>query len=134
MPPSGLLYCLCQMRVTCRFIIRCALFPFSIRDRARNSCAKLFMEIISEIIFSISSSTLDELPEDKLVSELIKSIIPSTDSTQQLSPLTDSKADEVPVVRSYLLQLLLDYEYVIWCKTLNACYIHSYVYVLSLIV
>ena len=74
------------------------------------------MEIISEIIFSISSSTLDELPEDKLVSELIKSVIPSTDSTQQLSPLTDSKADEVPVVRSYLLQLLLDYEYVTWHK------------------
>ena len=69
------------------------------------------MEIISEIMFS-TSSTLDELPEDKLVSELIKSVIPSTDSTQQLSPLTDSKADEVPVVRSYLLQLLLDHEYV----------------------
>ena len=70
------------------------------------------MEIISEIIFSVSSSTLDELPEDKLVSELIKTVIPSTELTQQLSPLTDSKADEVPVVRSYLLQLLLDYEYV----------------------
>ena len=83
------------------------------------------MEIISEIIFS-ASSTLDELPEDKLVSELIKSVIPSTDSTQQLSPLTDSKADEVPVVRSYLLQLLLDYEYVtvhMYCSTkqFNTC-------------
>ena len=98
------------MRLTYSFIT-CHYFYFSIRDKARNSCAKLFMEIISEIIFS-ASSTMDEPPEDKLVSELIKSVIPSTDSTQQLSPLTDSKADEVPVVRSYLLQLLLDYEYV----------------------
>ena len=74
----------------------------------------LFLEIVSEIIFAVSSSTLDEPPEDKLVSELINTVIPSTGSTQQLSPLTDSKADEIPVVRSYLLQLLLDYEYVTW--------------------
>ena len=101
-----------MISVTCSST-SCPLFPFSIRDKARNSCAKLFMEIISEIIFSVSSR-LDELPEDKLVSELIKTVIPNRDSTQQLSPLTDSKADEVPVVRSYLLQLLLDYEYVIY--------------------
>ena len=70
------------------------------------------MEIVSEIIFLVSSSTLDELPEDELISEFMKTAIPSTDSTQQLSPLTDSEADEIPIVRSYLLQLLLDYEYV----------------------
>lgn len=88
------------------------LYLYSIRDKAKNSCSKLFLEIVSEIIFSVSSSALDEPPEDKLVSELIKTVIPSTGSTQQLSPLTESKADEIPVVRSYLLQLLLDYEYV----------------------
>ena len=70
----------------------------------------LFLEIVSEIIFAASSSSLDEPPEDELVSELIKTVIPSTGSTQQLSPI--SKADEIPVVRSYLLQLLLNYEYV----------------------
>ena len=85
---------------------------FSIRQKARDSCSTLFLEIVSEIIFAVSSSTFDEPPEDELVFELIKSVIPSTGSTQQLSPLTDSKADEIPVVRSYLLQLLLDYEYV----------------------
>ena len=79
------------------------------------------MEIVSEIIFLVSSSTLDELPEDELISELIKTAIPSTDSTQQLSPLTDSEADEIPIVRSYLLQLLLDYEYVTWIKHFNTC-------------
>ena len=72
----------------------------------------LFLEIVSEIIFAVSLSTQDEPPEDKLVSKLIETVIPSTGSTQQLSPLTDSKADEIPVIRSYLLQLLLDYEYV----------------------
>ena len=60
----------------------------------------------------MSSTILNELPQDELVSELIKTVIPSTDLTRQFSPLTDSKADEVPVVRSYLLQLLLDHEYV----------------------
>lgn len=102
------------------YIATCTFIPlsmahckfFSIRQKARDSCSTLFLEIVSEIIFAVSSSTLDEPPEDELVSELIKTVIPSTGSTQQLSPLTDSKADEIPVVRSYLLQLLLDYEYV----------------------
>jgi len=87
-------------------------FFFSIREKARNACCMLFLEIVSEVIFAVSSSMLDEPPEDKLVSELIKTVIPSTGPTQQLSPLTDSQPDEIPVVRSYLLQLLLDYEYV----------------------
>lgn len=83
---------------------------FSIREKARNACSMLFLEIVSEIIFAVSSY-LDEKPEDALVSELIETVIPSTGSTKQLTPFTDSK-DETPVVRSYLLQLLLDYEYV----------------------
>ena len=76
----------------------------------------LFLEIVSEVIFAVSSHTnesqQEELPEDELVAELIKTVTPNTGSTQQLSPLTDSEVDKVPVVRSYLLQLLLDYKYV----------------------
>ena len=66
------------------------------------------MEIISEIIFATSSplSTMNEPPEDELVSKLIETVI----STQQLSSFSDSKADKFPLVRSHLLQLLLDYE------------------------
>ena len=67
------------------------------------------MEIVSEIVFAASSplSTMNEPPEDELVSELIDTVL----STQQLSPFSDSKADKFPLVRSHLLQLLLDYEY-----------------------
>lgn len=84
---------------------------FSTKDNARNSCNVLFLEIISEIIFAAaSSSTVNEPPEDELVTELIETVT----STQQLSPFSDSKADKIPLVRSHLLQLLLDYEYAVY--------------------
>jgi len=71
----------------------------------------LFLEIVSEVIFSVSStSAVNDPPEDELVTELIETVIPSTGSTQQISPLKDNKADNTPVIRSNLLQLLLDYE------------------------
>lgn len=79
-----------------------------IRDPARNSCCLLFLEIVSEVIFAVSS--ISSVPEDELVAELIETVIPSTGSTHQISPLKDNKADNIPVIRSYLLQLLLDYE------------------------
>ena len=81
----------------------------------------LFMEIVTEVIFTVSSTLSindqekDDLPEDELVEELIKTVTPSNGSTKPLSPLTDNEADKVPVVRSYLLQLLLDPEYVFAC-------------------
>ena len=52
---------------------------------------------------------MNEPPEDELVSKLIETVI----STQQLSPFSDSKADKFPLVRSHLLQLLLEYEYAV---------------------
>ena len=73
----------------------------------------LFLEIVSEVIFAVSStSAVNDPPEDELVAELIKTVIPtcSTGSTQQISPLKDNKADNTPVIRSYILQLLLDYK------------------------
>ena len=82
-----------------------------IKEDARDSCHKLFLEIVSEIIFAVPSA-VDEPPTDELVTELIKTVFLNTGSTQQLSSLSDSEADETPVVRSHLLQLLLDYEYV----------------------
>ena len=56
---------------------------------------------------------MKEPPEDELVSELIDTVI----TKQQLSPFSDSKADKIPLVRSHLLQLLLDYEYAILLLT-----------------
>ncbi|XP_065899490.1 E3 ubiquitin-protein ligase rnf213-alpha-like isoform X3 [Dysidea avara] len=85
-------------------------FDLRISDPARNSCCMLFLEIVSEVIFAVSStSAVNDPPEDDLVAKLIETVIPSTGSTQQISPLTDSKADNTPVIRSYLLQLLLDF-------------------------
>ena len=81
----------------------------------------LFMEMVTEVIFAVSSTLSineqgkDDLPEDKLLEELIKTVTPSNGSTKPLSPLADNEADKVPVVRSYLLQLLLDHEYVMAC-------------------
>ena len=78
----------------------------------------LFLEIVSEVIFAVSSasdSRLNEPPvEDGLIAELIETIIPTTGPTQQLSPfpLNDSSADKTPIIRSNILQLLLGYKYV----------------------
>lgn len=90
----------------------------STKEKARHSCGMLFLEIVTEVIFAVSPTLAinepqrDELPEDALVDELIKTVTPKEGSTKQLTPLNDSKADNIPVVRSYLLQLLLEYEYV----------------------
>jgi len=70
------------------------------------------LEIVSEVIFATSlTPEVNDPPEDELVAELIETVIPSTGSTQQISPLKDHKADNTPVIRSYLLQLLLDYKW-----------------------
>ena len=99
------------------------------------------MEIVTEVIFAVSSTLAineqgkDDLPEDKLVAELIKTVTPSNGSTKPFSPLTDNEADKTPVLRSYLLQLLLDYEYVTVCLyiTLSCCYICSFLIIIILI-
>lgn len=84
----------------------CSNVLFSATGKAKDSCNTLFMEIISEVIFA--ASTKNEPPEHELVAELIETVI----STKQLSHFSNSKTDKIPLVRSHLLQLLLDYEYV----------------------
>lgn len=80
----------------------------STKEKAKDSCNVLFLEIISEVIFTTtSSSPIHEPPEDKLVSKLLEMVI----SKQQLSPFSDSQADKILLIRSHFLQLLLDYEY-----------------------
>ena len=81
-------------------------YTFSTKEKAKTSCDVLMMEIISEIIFATTSLTMNEPPEDELVLEMIQTVI----SKQQLSFFSDNKADKIPLVRSHILQLLLDYE------------------------
>ena len=98
-------------------------FVFSTKEKARDSCNVLFLEIVSKIIFAAASSpTMNEPPEDELVSELIETVI----STQELSPFSDKKADKTPLVRSHLLQLLLDYEYAVLVIYVYIIYIIKY--------
>ena len=73
------------------------------------------MEIISEVIFAVSSaSAMNDPPEEKLVSKLIETVLPSTGPTQEVSALKDNLPDTIPVIRSYVLQILLEYKYVDW--------------------
>jgi len=71
------------------------------------------MEIVSEVIFAVSSSSaMNDPPEEKLVSKLIETVIPTTGPTKEVSVFKDNLPDTVPVIRSYVLQLLLEYKYV----------------------
>ena len=56
------------------------------------------------------------MPESALITMIMDIVFTKTDNvslgTRDLTPLTDGKIDEVPVVRSSLLQLLLEHKYV----------------------
>ena len=86
-------------------------FILSVRSRARNSCCLLFLEIVSEVIFAAPYTLfVNSTSGDELISALIDIVIPNAGPTQKLSPLDDSEVDETPIIRSNLLQLLLDHQ------------------------
>ncbi len=57
------------------------------------------------------------MPEPALIEMIMDIVFTKGDSvslgTRDLTPLTDGKIDEVPVIRSSLLQLLLEHKYVL---------------------
>ena len=99
---------------------------FSCRNRdklgaIRKSCTKFFMEVVSGLCFRQSSA-----PEDQLVVMLFDIVFTEQrevdeggegergrHGTRDLTPFSSSPADKQPVIRSFLLQLLLQHEYVI---------------------
>ena len=64
------------------------------------------MEVISTLCFE---RTMPTPPEPKLVLMLMDIVFAEGNYTRVLSPFKNERADPSPVIRSYLLQLLLEF-------------------------
>ena len=83
----------------------------------KRSCTKFFMEVVSGLCFRQSSA-----PEDQLVVLLLDIVFTEQREveegeggrrgTRDLTPFSNAPGDKQPVIRSFLLQLLLEHEYV----------------------
>ena len=74
----------------------------------KKSGRRFFMEVVSELCFGGRAA-----PEPDVVKMLLNTVfVEKTDSTQELTPYKDDKADKIPTIRSFLLQLLLEHRYV----------------------
>ena len=69
------------------------------------------MELVSTLCFGTQSP-----PEPPLIAMLINTVFKEREETeletQELSPYRETKSDKVPVIRSFLLQLLLEHRWV----------------------
>ena len=73
----------------------------------KKSGREFFMEVVFELCFGGRAA-----PEPALIKMLLNTVfVDKTDSTQELTPYKDAKADKIPVIRSFLLQLLLEHRY-----------------------
>ena len=73
----------------------------------KKSGREFFMEVVFELCFGGRAA-----PEPALIKMLLNTVfVEKTDSTQELTPYKDAKADKIPVIRSFLLQLLLEHRY-----------------------
>ena len=74
----------------------------------KKACREFFMELVSSLCFGGEAA-----PEPALVKMLLDTVfVEKNDSTQDLTPYKDDKADKVPTIRSFLLQLLLEHRYI----------------------
>lgn len=75
----------------------------------KKHCQNYFLEVVSSLCFGGQSA-----PEDALIKMLMEVIFTENQkmdfTTREITHVTDAKTDEVPVVRSSLLQLLLEHE------------------------
>ena len=69
------------------------------------------MEVVSTLCFGTHLA-----PESPLIAMLINTVFKEREETeletQELSPYRETKSDKVPVIRSFLLQLLLEHRWV----------------------
>ena len=73
----------------------------------RKRCEAFFSEVISTLCFGHQFNQ----PEPELVAELINMVFDEQkQETKQLGYSTNDETDSVPVMRSFLLQLLLEYK------------------------
>ena len=64
------------------------------------------MEVVSSLCFGQT-----EPPDPQLIVELLKVVFTEKDETKELTYSDKEKTDKVPVIRSFLLQLLLEHKY-----------------------
>ena len=74
------------------------------RKSIRNSCHAFFMEMVSTLCFRQRG-----LPEPELMEGLMN-IVLTSDKTKDFTYSDKTEADKNPVIRSFLLQLLLEHE------------------------
>ena len=73
----------------------------------KKSGREFFREVVFELCFGGRAP-----PEPALIKMLLNTVfVEKTDSTQELTPYKDAKVDKIPVIRSFLLQLLLEHRY-----------------------
>ena len=68
------------------------------------SCRAFFMELVSSLCFGAHSA-----PEPELIKILINMVFTDV-GTQDFSPYEEVRSDEVPIIRSFLLRLLLEHK------------------------
>lgn len=89
-------------------LLRLCLVSRSKAEKIRSSCQAFFMEVISSLCFGGSS-----VPEPQLIKLLLNTVfVDGTDegiATRELTPYLSKKHDTVPVIRSFILQLLLEH-------------------------
>ena len=76
--------------------------------KVKKSCCRFFIELVSDLCFKGRTA-----PEPSLIKMLLDTVFTEKDelSTQELTPYKDDIADEIPTIRSFLLQLLLEHRY-----------------------
>ena len=67
----------------------------------RNRCKSFFMELVSLYCFG------EQLPSSELVLKFISYVIKDENKTEDLTPFDEQAIDVTPVIRSFILQQLL---------------------------
>ena len=63
------------------------------------------MAVVSSLCFGQTTP-----PEPELITELLNIVITEKNKTKEFTYSEEEKTDEVPVIRSFLLQLLLEHK------------------------
>ena len=74
----------------------------------RNQCKLFFMELVSSLCFGQATP-----PEPELIKHLLNIVFVEKEDkleTKEFTYSKNAKKDRVPVIRSFLLQLLLEYK------------------------
>ena len=71
----------------------------------RESCRSFFMELVSTLCFGQTT-----LPEPELIKRLMNIVFKDNEKTKDFTYSDKVAADKQPVIRSFLLQLLLEHE------------------------